>query len=51
MFLFSSKNAKYQPNFQFERKLECGAPAPKIIVSNVLTSASGSFIITIFYIL
>jgi Niemann-Pick C1 protein len=32
MFLFSARNAVYQANFRFDKPLECGVPAPKIIV-------------------
>lgn len=31
-FLFSSRYAKYQANFRFAKELECGLPAPDIIV-------------------
>jgi Niemann-Pick C1 protein len=35
MFLFSARNAVYQANFRFDKPLECGVPAPKIIMSTV----------------
>lgn len=31
-FLFSSRYAKYQANFRFVKDLECGKPAPDIVV-------------------
>lgn len=31
-FLFSSRYAKYQANFRFAKELECGIPAPDIVV-------------------
>lgn len=31
-FLFSSRYAKYQANFRFVKDLECGIPAPDIVV-------------------
>ncbi|CAH0560340.1 unnamed protein product [Brassicogethes aeneus] len=34
-FLFSPRTALYQANFQFERKLECGVPAPTIQMSSI----------------
>ncbi|KAJ3640245.1 hypothetical protein Zmor_003554 [Zophobas morio] len=35
MFLFSSRNAIYQANFRFLQPLECGVPAPKIVMSSI----------------
>lgn len=32
MFLFSPRFAKYQANFRFSKNLECGIPAPNIVV-------------------
>ncbi|GAB0092699.1 NPC intracellular cholesterol transporter 1 homolog 1b-like [Sergentomyia squamirostris] len=34
-FLFSHEGGRYQANFRFEKKLECGQPAPAIRVSGM----------------
>ncbi|XP_045465991.1 patched domain-containing protein 3-like isoform X1 [Harmonia axyridis] len=34
-FLMNPQYAKYQSNFQFERPLECGIPAPKIKMASI----------------
>ncbi|XP_017768460.1 PREDICTED: protein patched homolog 3-like [Nicrophorus vespilloides] len=34
-FLFSMKGAQFQGNFKFEKPLQCGIPAPKIMMSSI----------------
>lgn len=47
-FLFSARYAKYQANFRFVKELECGIPAPDIVVCFFLFKSNFVVVFLIF---
>jgi Niemann-Pick C1 protein len=47
-FLYSSTGGKYQQNFKFDSKLQCGEPAPNIkvkeVILKILSTSNSTFI-------